>query len=162
MDGMDGTMMQHASPFSILIVDDEQNIRSGLAKGLLSEATVIDIAASGEEALTKFQLTGHPLVIVDVRLNGSMSGIDLLKRTLVMRPQTSVIVITAHGSVEMVQEAMDSSSASPTATPPAQLEQPVEINSGATTALPLPAGKSLRWIAWRNQNPSAKETATGT
>jgi len=60
-----------------------------------------------------------------------------------------------------LQEAMDSSSASPTATPPAQLEQPVEINSGATTALPLPAGKSLRWIAWRNQNPSAKD-ATGT
>jgi two-component system NtrC family response regulator len=108
MDGMDGTMMQHASPFSILIVDDEQNIRSGLAKGLLSEATVIDIAASGEEALTKFQLTGHPLVIVDVRLNGSMSGIDLLKRILVMRPQTSVIVITAHGSVEMVVDAMRS------------------------------------------------------
>jgi multidrug efflux system outer membrane protein len=61
-----------------------------------------------------------------------------------------------------LQEAMDNSSAAPTAIPPGQLEEPVEVISGATTALPRPPEKSFRWVAWRNRHSAAKDAATWT
>ena len=98
--------MKQSEQFGILIVDDEPNIRSGLAKGLAAEADKIDTAADAEEALVKFEAAAHPLVIVDVRLNCNMTGLELLRRILHARPQTAVIVITAHGTVETAVEAM--------------------------------------------------------
>ena len=98
--------MDRSEQFSVLIVDDEPNIRSGLAKGLAAEADKIETAADANEALIKFDATKHPLVIVDVRLNCDMTGLDLLRRILHVHPQTAVIVITAHGTVETAVEAM--------------------------------------------------------
>lgn len=98
--------MDHSEQFGVLIVDDEPNIRSGLAKGLAAEADKIDTAANADDALLKFDLAKHPLVIVDVRLNCNMTGLELLTRILQSRPQTAVIVITAHGTVETAVEAM--------------------------------------------------------
>ncbi len=98
--------MQFAKQFGVLIVDDEPNIRSGLAKGLASEADFVDIAETAEAALSCFHNSAHALVIVDVRLNCGMTGIDLLKQIVQSKPQTSVIVITAHGTVETAVEAM--------------------------------------------------------
>ena len=93
-------------PFSALIVDDEPNIRSGLAKGLAEDVEHIETAADATEALSKFRKVDFPLVIVDVRLNCGVSGIELLQEMLRSRPQTAVIVITAHGTVETAVEAM--------------------------------------------------------
>lgn len=98
--------MPHTLRFGVLIVDDEPNIRSGLAKGLASESDHIDTAANAEEALELFAKMDHPLVIVDVKLNCNMTGIELLKCIVERRPQTAVIVITAHGTVETAVEAM--------------------------------------------------------
>lgn len=99
-------MMQEAEQFAVLIVDDEPNIRAGLAKGLATEADVVEMAGDADEALAKFAEKGHRLVIVDVRLNCNMTGIQLLTRLLSIRPQTAVIVITAHGTAETAVEAM--------------------------------------------------------
>ncbi|HRA87212.1 MAG TPA: sigma-54 dependent transcriptional regulator [Planctomycetaceae bacterium] len=94
------------SSFSVLIVDDEPNIRSGLAKGLINEADSIDTAKDADEALSAFEKHDYQLVIADVRLNCSMGGIELMRKMLFTRPQTAVIVITAHGTVETAVEAM--------------------------------------------------------
>jgi DNA-binding NtrC family response regulator len=94
------------SSFKILIVDDEPNIRSGLAKGLTSEADTIATAGDADEALSLFEQTDYQLVIVDVRLNCTLSGIELMRKMLFTRPQTAVIVITAHGTVETAVDAM--------------------------------------------------------
>lgn len=98
--------MDQFEQFGVLIVDDEPNIRSGLAKGLAAEADTIDTAADADEAIAKFASLKHPIVIVDVRLNCKMSGLDLLKRILHISKHTVVIVITAHGTVETAVEAM--------------------------------------------------------
>ncbi|HRX79739.1 MAG TPA: sigma-54 dependent transcriptional regulator, partial [Pirellulaceae bacterium] len=95
-----------ASSFSILIVDDEPNIRSGLEKGLAKEAEVVVTACDADEALAKFRETAFTLVITDIRLPSAMNGLELVERMLQSRPQTTVIVITAHGSVETAVEAM--------------------------------------------------------
>jgi two-component system NtrC family response regulator len=92
--------------FSLLIVDDEPNIRSGLAKGLAGDVDAIETAGDATEAIAKFQAQDFQLVIVDVRLNCDVSGIDLLKQMRESRPETAVIVITAHGTVETAVEAM--------------------------------------------------------
>lgn len=98
--------MQTSESFSVLVVDDEPNIRSGFAKGLAGEADHIDTAANVDEALVKFSKTDYPLVLVDVRLSCARTGIDLLKEIIHLRPQTTVIVMTAHGTIETAVEAM--------------------------------------------------------
>ncbi len=92
--------------FSILIVDDEPNIRAGLAKGLAREADQIDTAGDVNEALDKFDAGNYQLVIADVRLPGDRDGLDLISAVLQRNPATTTIVITAHGTVETAVDAM--------------------------------------------------------
>lgn len=94
------------SLFRILIVDDEPHIRSGLAKGLASESSRIDVAESAEIALSLFAKGQHELVIADLRLPGSTNGLELVRQIKHQRPETVVIVITAHGTVENAVDAM--------------------------------------------------------
>ena len=93
-------------PFQILIVDDEPNIRAGLAKGLAVEADGIETACSVNEALDKFENGIYQLVIADVRMPGDRNGLDLVSLIKHRRPETTIIVITAHGTVETAVEAM--------------------------------------------------------
>lgn len=94
--------------FNILIIDDEPNIRAGLAKGLAGEADTVDTARDGADGLAKFREARHHLVITDLKMPGPVSGLDLVKAIKDERPETLVIVITAHGSVETAVEAMRS------------------------------------------------------
>ncbi|QDT07087.1 Transcriptional regulatory protein ZraR [Rubripirellula lacrimiformis] len=96
----------NSDAFRVLVVDDEPNIRSGLAKGLAREADTVHTTGEARDALYKVDRSHYQLVIADVRLNCGMTGIDLLKRLQDSHPQTAVIVITAHGTVEMAVEAM--------------------------------------------------------
>lgn len=93
-------------PISILIVDDEPNIRSGLAKGLAEEADQVDTAGGVNEALDLFEARNYQLVIADVRLPGDRDGLDLVSAVLERNPETIAIVITAHGTVETAVDAM--------------------------------------------------------
>ncbi len=92
--------------FGVLIVDDEPNIRAGLAKGLSREALTIETASTADEALERFASGRFQLVIADVRLECEIDGIELVRRMLAQRPRTTVIVITAHGTVETAVDAM--------------------------------------------------------
>lgn len=92
--------------FGILIVDDEPNIRSGLVKGLAKEADVLETAEDAEEGLAKFREGFYQLVIADVRLPGNMDGLELIEHILRSNPQTTTIVITAHGTVETAVKSM--------------------------------------------------------
>lgn len=92
--------------FHILIVDDEPNICSGLAKGLAKEAVRIETAGDANTALAAFDAGNFQLVVADVRLPGERDGLDLLSLMLERKPQTTVMVITAHGTVELAVDAM--------------------------------------------------------
>lgn len=93
-------------PFHILIVDDEPNIRSGLAKGLEKLADAIETAGTVNEALDKFEAGSFQLVIADVRLPGDRDGLELVSLVRQRKPSTTSIVITAHGTVETAVDAM--------------------------------------------------------
>ncbi|MBI3466648.1 MAG: sigma-54-dependent Fis family transcriptional regulator [Planctomycetes bacterium] len=92
--------------FRILIVDDEPNIRSGLTKALAREADEVTAATDGAQALSLLRQSHHQLVITDLKMPGAVSGLDLVKQIKHERPETLILVITAHGSVETAVEAM--------------------------------------------------------
>jgi two-component system NtrC family response regulator len=90
----------------LLIVDDEPHIRSGLQRGLASEADSIDVAGDVNSALDLLETKTFDALIADVRLPGDRDGMDLVTIVGERYPRMTVIVITAHGTVEMAVEAM--------------------------------------------------------
>jgi len=94
------------APFRILIVDDEPNIRSGLAMGLAGDGFMIASAHDVAQAFELFRRTPFHLVITDLRMPGSLSGLDLVREIKHGWPETLILVITAHGTLETAVEAM--------------------------------------------------------
>ncbi|KLU05759.1 Response regulator of zinc sigma-54-dependent two-component system [Rhodopirellula islandica] len=90
----------------LLIVDDEPNIRSGLARGLEKICDHIETAASVNEALDKFVAGSFQLVIADVKMPGDRDGLDLLRWIKHRDPSVMSIIITANGTVETAVDAM--------------------------------------------------------
>lgn len=92
-------------PTSILIVDDEKNIRLTVAHSLESLGLPILTAMNGEEALQIMQEKPCCLVFLDLKMPG-MDGMEVLKQIKHEWPKTRVTIITAHGTVESAVAAM--------------------------------------------------------
>ena len=91
--------------FKLLVVDDEKNIREGLAAALKMDGYEVETAAAGDEGWKRFQKGDIDLVITDLRMPG-VSGEELLKRISAETPGIPVIVLTGHGTVENAVSAM--------------------------------------------------------
>jgi DNA-binding NtrC family response regulator len=90
---------------SILIVDDEKNIRLTLLRALEVLEVDIDTAENGEEALARLKGKEFRLILLDLRMPG-MGGMEVLRHVREIRPDILVIIITAHGTIESAIEAM--------------------------------------------------------
>jgi DNA-binding NtrC family response regulator len=93
-------------PFRILVVDDEPNIRRGLALALEEESYAVATAADAAEAWDLFRRQPYQLVITDLKMPGPISGLDLVREIKHAWPETLILVITAHGTIETAVEAM--------------------------------------------------------
>ena len=89
----------------ILIVDDEPSMRMALSESLMSCGYTVDTAIDGQDALRKLAQKDFNLVITDMRMP-KLGGMDVLKSVKRNSPETSVIVITAYGTVNTAVEAM--------------------------------------------------------
>jgi DNA-binding NtrC family response regulator len=90
----------------ILVVEDENAIRLAL-KGLLGrEGYEVELASDGEGAIAMQQGHVYDLVLTDLALGRGASGMDVLKAVKEGRPETAVVMITAHGSEKIAVEAM--------------------------------------------------------
>lgn len=89
----------------ILIVDDEDRIRSILRIYLEPNGHLIDEAENGIKALEKLEENGYDLVISDIRMDG-MGGTELLAEIKKREFGCPVIFITAYASVESSIEAL--------------------------------------------------------
>ena len=94
------------APFRILVVDDEPNIRSGLKLALEEQSYEVSTAADASEAWSLFRRLPHQLMITDLKMPGPLSGMDLVRDIKHGWPETLILVITAHGTVETAVEAM--------------------------------------------------------
>jgi two-component system nitrogen regulation response regulator NtrX len=84
---------------AILIVDDEKGVQTSI-QGILEDAGFAPRAvASGEEALDLLAEKKFPVVLLDVWLPG-IDGLQALSRIRQIAPETSVIMISGHASIE--------------------------------------------------------------
>jgi DNA-binding NtrC family response regulator len=90
----------------VLVVDDEKSITSALEIVLGDEGYEVTTAGSVAEAIARLE-GGRPfdLVFTDLRLPDA-TGIELLDRIKADAPDTQVVLITAHGSLDVVIEAI--------------------------------------------------------
>lgn len=95
------TMSREAS---ILIVEDERNIRLTLAR-ILEPTYMVTLAKSGEEALDLAYESEFDLILLDIHLPG-MDGLEVLETINRQQPQVVVIVLTGYASVDNAVEAM--------------------------------------------------------
>lgn len=87
----------------ILLVDDDEDMRSLLADVLSDEGYEVIQAANGAEALVLLHREAFAAILLDKRMPG-LSGMDLLPGLRVICPQTPVIVITAFGDAHTAAE----------------------------------------------------------
>src|ERR1700755_3421712 len=92
---------------SILVVDDESEIREGLEMLLASEGYGVSSAGTGASGLAKLEEHPFDLLLLDVSLP-DRNGLDLLREIRLRDPQLSVVLITAYGSVDMARPAFKS------------------------------------------------------
>src|SRR5574344_964408 len=85
--------------FTILVIDDEENIRNGLAANFEMEDYNVRTAASGKEGLSYISKGDIDLVITDLRMDG-ISGEEVVRKVTTENPGIPVIVLTGHGSIE--------------------------------------------------------------
>ena len=89
----------------VLLVDDEDDFRTTLAKRLRKRELEVAEAESGMSALNLLKQGSFDVVVLDVRMQG-MDGIETLKQIKTINPQVEVIMLTGHASVESGIEGM--------------------------------------------------------
>ncbi len=94
-----------AGPSRILLVDDDESLRSFLTILLQKEGYEVRVAATYAEAVEAFRSHGADLVLQDVRLP-DRGGIDLLRSLRQIDPQAVVLVMTAYTTWADAVEAM--------------------------------------------------------
>ena len=90
----------------VLVVDDHESVRSGVALLVERLGHQVETASGGQEALDRCGEGGEfDLVITDYRMEG-LDGLQLLSAVKERWPATDVIMVTAHGSIEVAVQAM--------------------------------------------------------
>jgi len=96
--------MAAAKP-TILIIDDDAEIRYSLTRVLSSREYAVATAASGEEAVAAVRKSAPDVIFLDVRMGG-MGGIETLQHLRSINPRQLVILMTAFGTAQTAIEAM--------------------------------------------------------
>lgn len=90
----------------LLVVDDEVDMLRLLQRSISQELDCeIDTATSGTEALRLLETRNYDLALLDIRMPG-MDGIELLERVKQINPWLTVVMMTAHGVVELAVQSI--------------------------------------------------------
>ncbi|MCL5062081.1 MAG: response regulator [Nitrospirae bacterium] len=97
--------MQSKKKRKILIVDDEEVIRTNLSELLKENGYFTDAAVSGRQAIERVTYGDFDIVLLDLMMP-VMDGMETLKEIKKIRPKTKVIMITAFATVENAVDAI--------------------------------------------------------
>ncbi len=78
----------------MLIIEDEQDLASALARGLRKHQYAVDIAADGEQGYEMAQINDYDLLILDLNLPG-MDGLEVCRRLRSEKPSLLILMLTA-------------------------------------------------------------------
>ena len=90
---------------AILVADDELGVRESLAEILRDAGYRVEAAADGTAALAALEANDFSLVLTDLRMPGA-DGLAVLRRAREVSPQTIVLIMTAHATVESAVDAL--------------------------------------------------------
>jgi DNA-binding NtrC family response regulator len=94
-----------AAKARILVVDDEEGMCEFLQYLLEGEGYEVDVAHSGDEALTKVRSTSFDLILADIKMPG-IDGLEMLRHMREADENTVVIVMTGYSSLETAIKAI--------------------------------------------------------
>ena len=89
----------------ILIIDDEESFRHMLSVILKREGFDVETASDGEEGLQKVMINPYNQVLCDIRMP-RMDGLEFIKEVQKARIETTLIMMSAYGTVDTALEAM--------------------------------------------------------
>ena len=89
----------------VLIVDDEDDFRETLVKRLKARHFAAEGASGGDRALALLETQTFDVIVLDVKMPG-LDGIETLRRVKQQHPETAVIMLTGHASVEFGLQGM--------------------------------------------------------
>ena len=91
----------------ILIADDHDSLRRGLAQAVAEQGHDVEEAPNGNAAIEKLHEGFFDVVVSDLKMGGS-TGLEVLKTAKTLHPASAIILMTAFGSVSTAVEAMKS------------------------------------------------------
>ncbi len=89
----------------VLVVDDEQNVRSFIGEALELDGHQVDLASDGRQALERCTEEQFQVVLTDLKMP-HLGGMDLLRELRRLDPPPQVIMLTAFGAISTAVEAM--------------------------------------------------------
>jgi len=89
----------------LLLVDDEEGIRTVLGIALTDMGYRVHSAANGQQALALFDELAPAIVLTDIKMPG-MDGLELLREMKQRNPDTEVIMITGHGDMDLAIQSL--------------------------------------------------------
>ena len=92
-------------PFRIAVVDDEPIVCREIKRGLAKTTHEVETFCDAETAIRRLETVDFDLILCDLRLPG-VGGLDLLRTVRQRHPQSEVILITAHSSIDSAIEAI--------------------------------------------------------
>ena len=90
----------------ILVVDDEEVMCESMAAWLREDGYRVDTAPNGQAALDLAKVTDYAICFIDLKMPGGMDGIETMMEVRRIRPEASVIIITAYATVDTAIQAM--------------------------------------------------------
>jgi len=86
-------------PTRVLVVDDETDVRSALARSLALTGHIADKAASGNQALQMLECVPYDAMVLDIRMP-DIDGIEVMSRACRLYPDLCIIILTGYATLE--------------------------------------------------------------
>ncbi len=90
----------------ILVIDDEPNVRAMIKLALQHVGHTVEVAGDGSLGLKAYaDGSAYDLILLDQKMPG-LQGVDIIQRIIRINPEAKIILITAHGTMDLALEAM--------------------------------------------------------